>query len=405
MRRLLQSPLPKGRHLLLLYSFHLALLLLFFLPTYGYSQDEGEQKSASEGLSPFLRLETFFRNNEYQSPYGTGYTLPGYRLSGALRYRTSGLLHGVDLQLGATVRSFFGAPQKSNGSWLYELHDFEDRAYNHFYPSISPLISIQLALSPLFTLAMGHYDTTTQPHFLPSPLYNKEFSFSAPPEAGVRLLLHHLQYKGDLWIDWQRFVYPREYHQEYFTAGLSFEANFSCSKQFSLGGALHCTMSHRGGEINQRDENYILRTYYAGLLGIQAQYHSPAESAVFPFQLRSALYLGGSLVGQDHLPKGIGYYWETVATYKHFSIMADYWRGKNFVSSMGGPFINSFARWGDTDPSSIVSFVHLAPKWDIVQHKQLQLGLSGEIWWHLLPRSKDKRISHALAIYLCYTPF
>lgn len=405
MRRLLYSLRSEAKLPHLFSSFPVALLLLFCLPTFGSSQEAELQHSTIEGLSPFLRLETFFRNNEYQSPYGTGYTLPGYRLSGALRYRTPKLLHGVDLQLGATVRSFFGATRVARGSWLYELHGFEDRAYSHFYPSLSPLISIQLALTPHFTLAMGHYDTTTQPHFLPSPLYNKEFSFSAPPEAGVRLLLHHPQFKGDLWIDWQRFIYPKEFRQEYFTAGLSVEASYPFNEQFSLGGALHCTMSHRGGEINQRDENYILRTYYAGLLGIEGEYQPSSESAIFPFRLTTALYLGGSLVGQDHLPKGIGCYWETEASYKQFSIMADYWRGKNYVSSMGGPFINSFARWGDTASTSVVSFIHLAPKWNIVQHTQLQLGLSGEIWWHLLPQSDGKRISHALAIYLCYTPF
>lgn len=29
----------------------------------------------------------FFRNNEYKEPFGTGYTLPGYRLSGTVGYQ------------------------------------------------------------------------------------------------------------------------------------------------------------------------------------------------------------------------------------------------------------------------------------------------------------------------------
>lgn len=359
---------------------------------------------ASGRFYPFLRATTFFRNNEYRWPYALGYTLPGYRLSGALGFSDSTLLKGVDVRIGATVRGFFGAGHYPAGTWYGELTDFSPDVFNQPYPYFSPLVSVEVRLTPWASLAFGHYDTTESPHRLPMPLYNSELNLSAPPEQGIRFRVGIPALEGDLWIDWQRFIYPKEKKQELFTAGLSLQGLLYAKNGFRLFADIYATASHRGGEINvMKKEEDIVRTYLASMGGLRGEFSLPVGFST-PMELRTSIYGGFSAVGQESTPKGSGVYILFEAAIGKIALATDLWFGKNFNASMGGPFVNTLSRWVEGRKISATSFWHFSPRWELVRLNSLEIGLEGNLWWHFSPRDEGHGISHAASLYLCYTP-
>lgn len=383
--------------------FFVAFFLFFALRIYSQSVESSCNK---QKIVPFVRTEYFFKNNEYSPKYGRGYTLPGYRIIGTISYSNHTLLSKVKFTLGFSLRHLLGATVGVGGTWFEELKDFKEAFPHNFSPLISPLFSIDLAFTPEFTLYLGNYDTTLYPHFLPYPLYNKELRFLAPPEQGLRLYLNQQYHKGDLWIDWQRFTYPRATHQELFTAGLSWQTLYPLNDKFSLGGALHTTASHRGGEINQMKEDDIVRTYLASMVGLSAQYkRKDIVKERDSLTISSSLYGAYSAIGQDNFPKGWGAYLTTSISYNALTLENNLWYGHNFNASMGGPFTNSLPRWNNNILASQISFWHIAPRWDILKYPFLTLSLEGDFWWHFFPLYESgKRYSHAMTLYLCYTP-
>lgn len=372
------------------------------MPLCAFSQATAERRL----VLPHLRVETFFRNNEYKSPFGVGYTLPGYRIEAAVRFLPSlPQVSRVEIRLGATARSFFGFEPQPSASWYSELDGYwnTDDA-RRFFPSIQPIVLLELHFAPCFTLSMGHYDTRQNPHTLPDPLYNKEFLLSERPEQGVRFLAKSENYRGDFWIDWQRYTLPRDKKQELFTAGLATQASFAVREDFQLGLALYVTASHRGGEINQMQATDIVRTYFATIAGLELRYTTKPLWREEPLILDSEIYGAFSAIGQENAPKGWGGYARINASWGKLSLATDYWLGRHFASSLGGPFVNSLPRWryGETLPRT--SYWHFAPQWQIVSTPRLSLSLAADFWLHL-SQNQQHKLSSAIALYLSVSPF
>lgn len=167
-----------------------------------------------------IGAEGFFRNNEYAQPYGTGYTLPGYRLQATITYSMPHLLSGAAIEVGAHATGFFGARRYPSGTCWAELPHWTDNSRVSAVPHLLPLFAVTLRANPQLKVRLGRIDNKDA-HQLIDPLYNPELLYSADPEMGVQLKANYPWLKGDVWIDWQSFTFRADRPQEAFTAGLS----------------------------------------------------------------------------------------------------------------------------------------------------------------------------------------
>ena len=110
-------------------------LCLFFFCCLGLSVGR-MQAQDSLRWSANLGAEGFFRNNEYAQSYGTGYTLPGYRLQGTIAYSMPEVLSGATIEVGAHATGFFGARRYPTGTWWAELPHWTDESTVSAVPSL-----------------------------------------------------------------------------------------------------------------------------------------------------------------------------------------------------------------------------------------------------------------------------
>lgn len=362
----------------------------------------------TEGFFPFLQAESFFRNNEYASPFGIGYTLPGYRITGSIGYRTSRWMKTLELHLGLYTLGYFGATRYPIDTWYRGLPWYQGKdksASSAIY--ILPLFGLKLAFDEHLSLHFGHYGTGSS-HRLPMPLYNEELMLSANPEQGIRFIAKYPWLWGDIWIDWQRFIFRRAPHQEAFTAGMSLQAPIYRKHQFQISGKAAWVASHRGGEINVMQEGDAVHTYFSGMAGLEAQWQFPAGIDEKTLNLAFSAYaaLSRKPKGKPSPTTGKGIYLQSTAQYWRLFGGIRYWRGRDFTSPMGGPFINNGLIWEADESKSprTISFFHFNLGYDFFQTALITLRFGVDAWYHLLPSPEKGRLSHALTLYVSFTP-
>lgn len=254
------------------------LLLLCCLSLSG----SGLQAQDSLRWSANLGAEGFFRNNEYAQPYGTGYTLPGYRLQGTVAYSMSEVLSGAAIEVGAHATGFFGARRYPTGTWWAELPHWTDESTVSAVPHLVPLFGVLLRANPHLEVRLGRIDNS-RAHQLIQPLYNPELHYSADPEMGVQLKADYPWLKSDFWIDWQSFTFRADRHQEAFTMGLSLDLPIVEKSTYSLSAIGQVVATHRGGEISWHRHDTV-HSYLASAIGLRASWalsHGRMEAAAY----------------------------------------------------------------------------------------------------------------------------
>lgn len=377
------------------------ILFLFFLFSYTYflwGQD------ASKGWSVVLDGETFFRNNEYSAPYGTGYTLPGYKLMAKAAYEKSFPIGTARIEAGGYAMGYWGAEVYPKGTWFAELPHWTEQSERQKVGRVIPLFGLSLAPNKHFLLRMGALDKG-QNHDLIAPLYNPELRYTADPEQGVQLKIEYPFLRGEAWIDWQSFIFRADRHQEAFTAGLTASMPILLHSSYCMEANLQATATHRGGEINWLRSDTV-HTYAALSLGVKQAITPFPTFREKTFVLETYFLLSSMRTAEPNNPLGKGFYASVGYQSPRFSTHLDYWRGHNFVAPMGGPFVNSRALWEGpyTKDAEHTSFLALRGKYAFVNNRSLSLGLQAQAWYHLQPLPQSSSLSHALELYLSFSP-
>ncbi|MDR2970067.1 MAG: hypothetical protein LBV32_10765 [Tannerellaceae bacterium] len=319
----------------------------------------------------------FFKNNEFAGSFVAGYSLPGLWLQPKAVYYP---LSNLKLELGIHALIYHGAYKYPNFAYLDIAHwkgnQFQKGAH------LLPYLRAQADLTEHLTLVFGNIYGGAN-HRLIEPLYNPELNYTADPETGLQLLYDARRFQGDLWLNWQSFIFKTDTHQEAFTVGLSSRFKFNDPSS-----ALHAyipvqgVIQHRGGEIDTIRTGSV-QTLMNGAAGLGVVWNTSravrkigAEADVAGYyQQAGRIWPFGS---------GHGFYFKTFADIRDFRVKASYWQCDDFISMFGSPYFGavSLKEKGLTFLSP--RLIHFGAEYSRSLGKGFSLGVDLDIF-HALP--------------------
>lgn len=359
-------------------------------------------------LQVSVEAVAFFKNNEYTSPYATGYTLPGIRFR-PLLYSQASFSNGSRIRISAGLHMLmlFGANRLPTTGWDTELAHWENYKYSSYSPlRVRPLLSIAYGLNKNMEITMGTFWSKSSYNFL-APLYNTELSLTKDPEMGVLFKTNWTHFSSDLWIDWYGFIFRGAKQQEAFTVGLSTQYDCLRSVRNKLWIQLQGIATHRGGELNPQGID-SLHAYTSLALGINYQHYFPNQ-----WMVSGASY---ALCSQERISSehrlGWGMYSSLTVQNKIFAAQLNYWLGRRFVSPFSSPFVSSYLQPfspPQTQPMDRTCYLSFAPYIKFRKEYGFEFYFGGELWLHPLQNSyilstSPLRISHMLGLMIRFTP-
>ncbi|MDR0749405.1 MAG: hypothetical protein LBF62_07520 [Tannerellaceae bacterium] len=274
----------------------------------------------------------FFKNNEFDSDFLKGYSLPGFRAQFKL---TCQLLDILRLEAGVHLLHFWGANKYPNYAYQ-DIARWKGDQYQKGFHAL-PYLRAQLKLSGHFQLIFGNIYGGAN-HRLAEPLYNPELNLMADPETGLQLLFHSRFIDVDAWGDWQSFIFNMDTHQESFVTGLSSRIKYNTEDAVvHFYSPVQALAQHRGGEIDTITINSV-QTLMNGAVGVGAIWNinrGKLKNINVEIDATGYYQQAGSLWPFDN---GAGTYARASANMGDFSINAAYWRCNNFISMLGNPF-------------------------------------------------------------------
>lgn len=300
------------------------ILLLFLLLNIVFATSAQDKKyfrdslsdSASYGLSFYS--SAFFDNKEFTGDIKKGYTLPGFFIQPRIVYKPT--------------------PKSSISGGFHTLYYAGTDSTERFVP----VLTLQCALTSNIDFLVGTIDSR-QSHFLPEPLFKPERFFVSQPETGVQFLANCKNFKGDLWINWERFIKEKSPFQEVFTIG--FSGVYSVKPLEEINGfyfPIHALAVHNGGQI---DSSNLPVTSIANLgggvgycykfgeknlsLGVEAQYFISKDISPEPH----LLYRSGSAFFPKFFVKS-----------PSISLEVGYWGATKFINPRGEELFGSVSK-------------------------------------------------------------
>jgi len=268
----------------------------------------------------FLQFETlsFVKNNEYFNDIVRGRTFFGYQFSPTLVYFPS---KNLRIEAGAFFAKDFG---------------------NDNFTTIQSIFSVKYQKNR-FSLTFGTLEGALN-HQLIEPLYEFENLFTQRLENGLQLKWEGERFYTDLWVDWQRMIYPDSEFQEEIFGSLHLYYNILKSDNFTLRVPFQFTILHKGGQINQSDlpvTNNINQAIglYADLK-INGKFFKGIRTENYFLNFNGARI--DSISQEEITLQGQGIYANLMFRFQNFDFMASYWNAKEFGSAQGGEIYRSY---------------------------------------------------------------
>ena len=173
------------------------------------------------------------------------------------------------------------------------------------------------------------------------PIFRYEYFYTENIENGLQFLFDTKIYKGDIWINWQQFIFKGDDAQEIFTLGLSnkFILNPTNNKhQFYL--PIQSVFLHKGGQINETDKSLITHNNSAFGLG----YSFTPNVSVFDKISTEHYYVvfnDMSSTKQFAYIQGYGLYSKLDVQIKKIDIGLSWWHSDSYISKRGHPIYQS----------------------------------------------------------------
>jgi hypothetical protein len=273
----------------------------------------------------------FFKNNEFDSDFLKGYSLPGFWAQFKLTYQPLDILR---LEAGVHLLRFWGANKYPNYAYR-DIARWKGSQYQTGFHAL-PYLRAQLKLSDHFQFIFGDIYGGAN-HRLIEPLYNPELNLMADPETGLQLLYHSRFVDVDAWVDWQSFIFNMDTHQESFVTGLSSRIKYNTEDALvHFYSPIQALAQHRGGEIDTITTNSV-QTLMNGAVGIGAIWNinrGKLKNINVEVDATGYYQQAGSLWPFDN---GTGIYARASAEMGDFGVDATYQRCNNFISMLGNP--------------------------------------------------------------------
>ncbi len=304
-----------------IYSVLIAIALLFsvtveaqYYPLSFYNSTEIDS-SRSHSLYFKVNNSNFLKNDEFFGDFIQGYTLIGYNITPSFVYYPT---KKAKLEIGAHFLKYSGI--------------------EHFTQAI-PVLRFQYKISRSIDVVIGSLYGTAN-HNVIEPLFRHEFFYTDPIENGLQFLFNTKFFKGDLWINWQQFIFKGEDKQEIFTMGSSnrlFLWNINDKHHFTM--PLQTIFVHQGGQINETSKKLVtLNNSAAGL-----NYRLTPNNWIKYIDFESLFLTFNDMSTEHQYPyiQGFGVYSTASLKVSFFELRVAHWYGDSYMSGRGLPVISS----------------------------------------------------------------
>lgn len=306
---------------------HIFCLVLILLSKFGIAQLPPNE------LRFNLYNYNFFVNNEYKGERVSGYTLPGFRFTPTLSYS---LNKNIFIEAGVSLLHYWGANKYPN--FVYSnLPSWEASQYQNGVHAM-PFFRAMWYIDKSVSFSFGNIDYRNC-HLLSEPLYNIENTFSGDPEMGLQLNVNTKRFKGDLWLNWQTFIFNNDYHNETFCLGLATQTKIISNQKFVLTLPLNAIVQHLGGENNLT--NVKVHSWANLSFGLKSD---------ILFNNNFSLYFGGDYLKYKQLTgnimpfkDGFAQFYYIGAKFKKVNLKLAYYDSEDFVSLLGSQHFCNFS--------------------------------------------------------------
>lgn len=286
-----------------------------------------------------LRIEfdnlNFFKNDEFDSDYLNGNSMPGFWAQLKLTWQP---LDIIKLEAGVHLLKYWGANKYPNFAYR-DISVWKGNQFQKGFHAL-PYLRAQVQLTDQINIVFGDIYGGAN-HNLIEPLYSRELNMMADPEAGLQFLYHSKPIDIDLWVDWQSFIFHADTHQESFVFGLSSRVKYNKEDApVHFYTPFQVLAQHRGGEIDTIETNSV-QTLMNGAIGLGAVWninHKVLKNINLEVDATGYYQQAGKLWPFDD---GFGVYAKATADLKDFRVKASYWQCKDFISILGLPFYGS----------------------------------------------------------------
>ncbi len=259
----------------------------------------------------------FFKNDEYFNNIIQGYTLIGWFVNPKFVYYPA---KNTRIEAGAHLLKYDGIDN---------------------FTKVLPTLSVQHKLSKSVDVILGTLHGTTN-HQMIEPVFRYEYFFTDNVENGLQFLINKKRYWGDIWINWQNFIFKGDDDQEIFTLGLSnkfFLTKPESRHQLTI--PIQILFVHHGGQINETKKK--LQTINNNALGLSYSYKFAGG---FFDQIGAEQYyaLFNDMSGggyQTPYLLGYGIYSVVFAKAKGFILNGSWWYSDHYISQRGHPIYQS----------------------------------------------------------------
>ncbi len=269
--------------------------------------------------------EGFFYNSEYSHPLLPGYTLPGVRLEGVLRYTPH-------RQLALDAGYGFVAMQGRRGAFVH-----------------APVIALTGWLSPRWSIRLGTLPDIRE-HGLPDFLYDPQWAWLHVPEAGARIGYRSPKLSLETWIDWAKFIWKDEEAKEHFLFGMQGDWQ-PAGSQHGLHLRALALAKHRGGQIDKSP--LPVETSWNGGVSLGYRTKKLTSKALY-FGVEGYALLGHDGTEHSPLPKRNGWMLVPIlysslapSVFSRLELRVAYFHGKRFQPLRGAPIYGSYSAWSE----------------------------------------------------------
>ncbi|MCF8231609.1 MAG: hypothetical protein K9J27_05410 [Bacteroidales bacterium] len=296
-----------------------SMLLFVFVALTMTTSAQNAQEKAERKLSLQVDNLNFFRNNEFFSGLTEGYTLLGFHITPTVRYHLRDKL---------TVKG--------------GLHALKYSGRENFR-KVSPYFGLQYRFSPGFSMTIGSHSIKNR-HRLVNPIFSVERKIDAYVENGLNFLYSKPDFYGNIWLDWEQFIYRNDPFREKFTAGGSFDWRVtSAASKVKLSIPMQFLVRHKGGQIN--DTGLPTTSVFNYTSGAKLGYsfsHSFIRQAGINF-----LYLGYRELSDKDInlyKNGKALYPLAEARSEYSRLRIGYWHARKFYAPLGHPMFQNIAK-------------------------------------------------------------
>jgi hypothetical protein len=354
------------------------LVLLFVLGNFwAYSQPErafypGDSTQKSIWLS--LDNFNFLKNNEYMNPMAPGYTLLGYHLTPTVDYKINNRLR---LRGGLHLLRFSGRD------------DFRE---------VQPYFSLEYWFSNHFGIDFGAYTVKENLHLSPV-IFDVENQINAFVQQGMQFKFRQQHVFGNVWLDWEEFIYKGDPFQESFSIGTDWEwspwikAN-NWKVTFTAQGLVH----HNGGQINEADlpVSTLLNTGLSGKIIHHGQGRRQLKKSLGLWHFR---YWDFTDAPQMSYENGTAWYGFMDFAVSHLKAETGFFYGNQFVAPRGNPLLQSVS-YSDvslTEPERKLMILSISYRQKPL--RQLEIGVAFNGFFDLIESHFDYNYMFVMRFY------